>query len=226
MHMDSVYDVRRSNLASLIEQKFGGNKSRFSREMGFDQPSLTYRLLSRSGPSTKTIGSKLARRIEQVCGVDENWLDNPQDVQQQSEHVVYVAVFANTKGEGRKMDRLRGEIIVGPVPVAAEWVRQNLPTVTDVKSLRVASAYGDSMEPTYKDGDVLFIDTAVRLVEFDAIYAFERATGVYIKRIQRTLDGGIVIISDNQKYRPLELPAKDHINVLGRVVYAWTGARL
>ena len=53
--------------------------------------------------------------------------------------------------------------------------------------------------------------------ESDGIYAFINENGLFVKRIQRRVDGGLDVISDNKEY-PMQIVNKDGINVLGKVV--------
>ena len=58
----------------------------------------------------------------------------------------------------------------------------------------------DSMEPTIRKGDIVFIDTTIHCYIGDGIYAFSINGELYIKRIQKLMSGGYRMISDNQAY--------------------------
>lgn len=58
----------------------------------------------------------------------------------------------------------------------------------------------DSMEPTIRKGDIVFIDTTINCYIGDGIYAFSINGELYIKRIQKLMSGGYRMISDNQAY--------------------------
>ena len=60
----------------------------------------------------------------------------------------------------------------------------------------------DSMEPTIRKGDIVFIDTTINCYIGDGIYAFSINGELYIKRIQKLMSGGYRMISDNQAYPP------------------------
>jgi phage repressor protein C with HTH and peptisase S24 domain len=121
------------------------------------------------------------------------------------------------------------EVVVDVITVPRWWVHQNMPNISSPASIRAITGYGDSMEDTFSDGDVLFVDTGVKAVKIDAIYVFERMEELYIKRIQRQMDGSIKIISDNRtKYDPIVLSPDESqsLNVLARVRWVWNGRRL
>lgn len=113
------------------------------------------------------------------------------------------------------------------IRLQADWVRRNL-SVSNPTKLEVVAAYGDSMEGTFADGDVLLIDRGVNEVRTDGIYALAIDNEVYIKRVQRRLDGGLTLISDNKKYEAhvLHNGAVGNMSVLGRIVWAWRGKKL
>lgn len=95
-------------------------------------------------------------------------------------------------------------------------------------NLSFITGYGSSMEPTFFDGDVLLIDQGVGDVKFDAIYALERGTELFIKRLQRKVDGSLLMISDNKLYEPQVIsPSEmDSFRVRGRVVLVWNTKRV
>ena len=84
-------------------------------------------------------------------------------------------------------------------------------------------AVGDSMHPTVQDGDLLLIDTTDRDVTGFGLYVVDVAGERLVKRVQRKVDGSLVLISDNPSYQP-DLVTPDMartVNVVGRVV--WSG---
>jgi len=87
----------------------------------------------------------------------------------------------------------------------------------NVKNIEAINVTGDSMEPTLNNGNIIFIDKTKQNVNKDGIYAFINENGLFVKRIQRRVDGGLDVISDNKEY-PMQIVNKDGINVLGKVV--------
>jgi hypothetical protein len=87
----------------------------------------------------------------------------------------------------------------------------------NVKNIEAINVTGDSMEPTLNNGNIIFIDKTKQNVNKDGIYAFINENGLFVKRIQRRVDGGLAVISDNKEY-PMQIVQKDGINVLGKVV--------
>ncbi|MFA9204940.1 MAG: S24 family peptidase [Bacteroidia bacterium] len=100
--------------------------------------------------------------------------------------------------------------------------------ISGVSGLRLVSAYGDSMTPTFNDGDLLLVDTGVYDVKLDAIYVLSLHESLYIKRLQRRIDGTLSMISDNRNYEPQTIVNGDldRFRVLGRVLLAWNAHKL
>ncbi len=119
---------------------------------------------------------------------------------------------------------IHSEQIVDHLAFRSEWVRSALDV--SVKDLALISVKGDSMEPTLSNGDMILVDTGTRKVEDNAIYVLRYNGALMVKRIQRKVDGTLIIKSDNIVYEPetVEGDAVDQLHVVGRVV--WSGRRM
>ena len=71
---------------------------------------------------------------------------------------------------------------------------------------------GDSMEPTYKDGDKLYIEP-MEQVEKGEIGIFSVNGDVFVKEC-----GAGQLISHNPKYKPIPLNENDNVYCFGKVV--------
>lgn len=129
-------------------------------------------------------------------------------------------------GPGRVVEA--HEQIIGSLSLSREWVRGHLPSLTAHNNLAVISAFGDSMAPTFSDGDILLVDRGVRDAKMDAVFVIGRGDELLVKRIQRRLSGDLVIRSDNPLFESETVAGVDleNLRILGRVVYAWNGKRL
>ncbi|MGY6772114.1 XRE family transcriptional regulator [Gallibacterium sp. ZY190522] len=72
----------------------------------------------------------------------------------------------------------------------------------------------DSMEPTIKKGDIVFIDTNINYYNGDGIYAFSLDGELFIKRFQRMLSGDYLVISDNSIYKTETLTKTVYKNIM------------
>lgn len=124
-------------------------------------------------------------------------------------------------GPGRHIE---SEQVVDFVSFKEDWV-QNFLRVPR-KDLALLTVKGDSMNPTLNDGDMILVDLRASRIEDSAIYVLEFEDALLVKRIQRKLDGSVVIKSDNQAYEPEILPKErvESVRIVGRVV--WSGRRM
>lgn len=87
----------------------------------------------------------------------------------------------------------------------------------NLKNIDAINVVGDSMEPTLTGDNIIFIDKTKNDVSRDGIYAFTTTYGLFVKRIQRRVDGKLDIISDNKDY-PSQILNKNELEILGKVV--------
>lgn len=105
-----------------------------------------------------------------------------------------------------------------------DWIRAELDVVPE--DLLLETAVGESMSPTLGDRDLLLIDTKDRKLREFGIYVLEYGGERLVKRVQRKLDGSLILISDNAIYEVERIPSEraGEVKVLGRVV--WSGGRI
>ena len=87
----------------------------------------------------------------------------------------------------------------------------------NLKNIDAINVIGDSMEPTLNSDNIIFIDKTKGDVSRDGIYAFTTTHGLFVKRIQRRVDGKLDIISDNKDY-PSQILNKNELEILGKVI--------
>ncbi|PTU03797.1 c repressor [Pseudomonas sp. HMWF031] len=87
-------------------------------------------------------------------------------------------------------------------------------------AVRVA---GDSNEPVLSDGDTVMVDLRRNQFQGEGFYVVRLDDLLYAKRLQRQLDGGVMVISANSAYQPLTVPrtSLDTLHVVGQIV--WSG---
>lgn len=86
------------------------------------------------------------------------------------------------------------------------------------------SVDGDSMEPTLPDQSTILVNLKSKEIVNGKIYAFRCDGNLLVKRLT-SKNGQITAISDNKKYKPLEIGVDCHdFEIIGRAF--WMGARL
>ena len=87
----------------------------------------------------------------------------------------------------------------------------------NIKNIEAINVVGDSMEPTLNSNNIIFVDKTKNDISKDGVYAFTTNHGLFVKRIQKRVDGLLDIISDNKDY-PLQVLNKNELNVLEKVI--------
>lgn len=87
----------------------------------------------------------------------------------------------------------------------------------NLKNIHAINVVGDSMEPTLNSDNIIFIDKAKKDNFKDGIYAFTTNHGLFVKRIQRRVDGALDVISDNKDY-PKQVLSPNELQILGKVI--------
>lgn len=141
--------------------------------------------------------------------------------------VVHVPLLANAGSMGPGTDIQHDDILVGQIALSEQWVSRRLKP-TNLNALRFIHAYGDSMSPTFEDGDILLVDTGIKDPRIiDGVYVMAANDRVYIKRVRQRMDGVVEISSDNATVKTVDVLNGDHrIDILGRVVWCWNGRKL
>jgi phage repressor protein C with HTH and peptisase S24 domain len=119
---------------------------------------------------------------------------------------------------------IHSEQIVDFLSFRADWIHKTLGL--SEKDLALINVLGDSMEPTLSNDDVILIDMGKKGIHDNSVYVLHFNGVLLVKRIQRKLDGSVIVKSDNTVYEPEVVRGDmlDTLNVVGRVV--WCGRRM
>lgn len=138
-----------------------------------------------------------------------------------------IPVLAQSGSMGAGEDQMHDEVVVGRLTVSPQWVSRTIKPLTKLENLRFIHGYGDSMDPTFADGDILLVDIGVNAPKIDGVYVMEANDRIYIKRVRQRIDGTFEISSDNPTVKTVDvLDGSRPVAVRGRVVWAWNGKKL
>lgn len=144
-----------------------------------------------------------------------------------TEKVVHIPVLdvQGSQGDGREVPD--HEMVASQISVRESWLRRNL-AFSAPGNLSIIAGVGDSMKPTFSDGDLLLVDRGVSEIRVDAVYVLELHNKLYIKRLQIRPDGAILMLSDNKAYEPYLIQEADmeSVHVRARVLMAWNANKL
>ena len=100
-------------------------------------------------------------------------------------------------------------------------VKSFMPNISEeelsAKELEAINVDGESMEPTLKNGSIVFIDRSENKISKDGIFVVSTPGGLFIKRLNKKVDGSIELISDNRLYSP-EIMSPSEVQIVGKVV--------
>ncbi|WKL15074.1 S24 family peptidase [Comamonas testosteroni] len=142
---------------------------------------------------------------------------------------VIVPLLSNCGSMGPGSELLESDVIVGDLALSPHWINQQI-RPQNPQELRFIHAYGDSMHPTFTDGDVLLVDTGLSARDpssREGVYVLRANDRTFVKRVTPTFDGKLQVTSDNPSAKTVQTLNGDHqVDVVGRVVWAWNGKRL
>ncbi len=123
-------------------------------------------------------------------------------------------------GHGASIDQERVDT---QIAFRRDWVRREGLSSNGLAALRTD---GDSMEPTIRDGALLLIDSTQRKIGNDGIYVLRYDDHLLAKRLQRQVDGTILVSSDNKTYQTVKVEHQQlgSLDIIGRVV--WIGQKI
>lgn len=214
----NIYQNRYEYLRDIIARH--GGQAAVAEKLGVTRQ---YMNLVGSDKQKKNIGNAMARKIETVFGLPIGTIDSPMEskVAQMTDTTITVPMLnvVASMGHGARMDH--EEETVQNITFSKRWLRTNI-TASSYERLAVVTAKGDSMADTFLDGSILLVDTGITQLKIDGVYVLLREDELFIKRIQRNIDGSYDIISDNPMYKTqrVENPLKSGLLVLGRVLMA------
>lgn len=242
-----------ANLRALVDREGGDNPragfQAVSAATGLSEEYIyqLYEGKPKSDGTERNVGARAARAIARAYaeGRPPDWFDLPPLAGESPHEGGVVGVMSSIPSPHRLVGNIavalmnveasmgRGalvpdhEEVVRHMDISEAWLRRHA-TFSRPEDLALITGFGDSMQPTYSDGDVLLVDRGIKEVKVDAVYVLALADELYIKRLQRRPDGSMLMISDNKAYEPYAVTngARDKFQVLGRVVMAWNARRM
>jgi phage repressor protein C with HTH and peptisase S24 domain len=80
--------------------------------------------------------------------------------------------------------------------------------------------FGNSMEPELREGDTVLIDESQKDVLAGAVYAVGIGDTIMVKRVEKH-PKGLVLLSDNTKYKPIYMENEDinRVRIIGKALW-------
>lgn len=158
-------------------------------------------------PGAKPIGEKMALHICHIFVLPLDWFNRDDDgeiIQINKENnndiVINVLNVEASAGYGSNGDVIQ---IIRQIRYNPEQYYE-LYRGMNPESVEIISIKGDSMNPTFSHGDLLFVDISVQEYDGDGIYVFTYDNHTFVKRIQKT-GSKFTVISDNPRYKEWDI---------------------
>ncbi|MFQ2079274.1 S24 family peptidase [Aeromonas veronii] len=220
-----------SEFKERLEQVLAGQSARsFAAKAGMADTTLRQYLYGRSEPNMSQL-IKIAR----TAGVSIDWLATGRGPREECEY----HKVTNTEGtdsfeeEYALIDGYHIAVSAGHgafnddhsvkrrLAFRRKWLKYRQ---LNPDNLVVVFAKGDSMEPTIHSGDSILVDISRNQIQDGGLFVLRLGDELYAKRLQKRVDGGVNIISDNKTgYETLAVMPNEleSLSIIGKVV--WLG---
>ena len=108
--------------------------------------------------------------------------------------------------------------------VREEILREKGVTYTAASALAMITGWGQSMEGTINDKDLVIVDRGVKDFIGEGIYVVTWHQELYIKRMMRLDEDHYRLISDNQHYEN-QTARVDDVTIHAKVLFIWNGRK-
>lgn len=192
--------------------------------INFMSPNLSPNIKKNVSQSQNLSSSKknLSSSQEDNLSLNVPKLSLSKNKEQDSAEIVKIPYFEDTYASAGS-----GAINYDEVPIIMEldinFIRVFLQITTSVKNMHIINAKGDSMEPTIKDGELLYINPIDNEggINSGSIYVINFDGDTLVKRIDKNpITKALTLISDNSKYKPIDIEKEnlELCHIVGRVV--------
>lgn len=171
-------------------------------------------------------------KVARILKVSPTWLSTGKEERSvrtsndEELNIIKVPLLSITASMGEGSENIREEVME-ELTVYKTWAQRALKPYTSDNNLAFIHAIGDSMYPTFNDGDVLMVDTGDTSATADKIFVLEAHGRLFIKRVRQRIDGSFEISSDNPSIKTVDvLNGDNEVTIKGRVIWAWNGKKL
>lgn len=201
----------------LIMQQFG-SVADLAKAVGVSDNAIYKWVSGRGQPGMASLVS-----LAKAAGVSVEWLATGEGTSKATPEAAYSPDLSNfcatrshlllpTDGGGS----VSSSQVVDVLLFQSDWFRRQFDAnASDVVLFEVR---GDSMAPTIGAGDLCLANLIEKRFSHDGLYALCSEAELVVRRLQREVDGSLMMLSDNPAYRPLKVQRED-IVIVGRVIW-------
>jgi len=220
--IDATVQGRLNALEMLIDTEYKGKPAKFE-----EATTVKMAQVNQWFTGYRALRDKALRRLEEKANKPFGYFDSQAQAMQSTDDDVQIKQYdaGGSMGGGRlTLEDQPG--LIKSWNVDREWVRMNVKHHTGVDNLCVVTGFGDSMMGMYNPGDPLLVDKGVTTCEFDGVYFFRVGHEGFIKRLQRIPGQGVLVISENPKYRDWTIQPDMDFQVFAKVLKVWQSQSL
>ncbi|WP_291492576.1 S24 family peptidase [Desulfurella sp.] len=222
-------------------QKTGSRLKSLRKDLGFTQKQLGESLGVTQGfyggieKSRYSIPLEVLLKLKEIYNVNPNWVLTgegstflEQNVNEDETLSDNLSDFVSLPLISCRISAGNDAVDIDDIEATLMFKRNWLSKFGDPQKLSLIEVAGDSMEPTFKSGDIILVNHNQNFLDkAGGIYAIaikNNEDSIIVKRLQYDCQSGkILVISDNKLYRTF-LVSEDEIAINGRVV--WYGRKI
>lgn len=208
MTTQHVADIRRENLRALIKEHYENNNAAFCRAASIKNHNGINLVLTDNLENRRNMGEKVARAIEVNIGLPRGYLDVPQMNTANGSRVYTFTVVGFDSLDAESLER---------VVLKADVIARHLDSPSAMTNVRAVFMQTGEMSPAINKDDLVFVDTGCTKFEQDGVYVILRDKEAFVRRVRRSLAGGIKVSADSDPGGSIEVEP-DAFQLAGRVV--------
>ena len=193
-----------------------GNRKVYDKDVAYalniNQPTFT---------TMKNRGKIPYSEILDFCAkrkISINWLfydQNTKSLEEETEKYAnvryYSDIYASAGGGALNYDDKHEDLALD------RHIIQKLGGNSEIKNIDSLNVLGDSMEPTFRDGDIVFLNRTLKDIHKGGIFVISTPIGLFVKRLRLKIYGTLEMISDNPSYST-EVVDASSVEIIGKVV--------
>ena len=208
----AAFATRKENLRRLVLDKYDGNRAALARAAGVHQNQINL-LLSDNEDHARNMGEALARRMEGALGLDPGFLDESHDPMAGSTRTIH-----NWEVPATLAHLFSRHLELACFVMYDANIGRLMGSITSPANLRICRAVTHDMAPLITPSDTAVVDIGVKAVTQDGVYILQHGSGVFLRRVARSLAGGFTITAASPDIEQLRIETLKGIRALGRVV--------
>lgn len=203
----------------ILRKSLGLTQTDFGKRIGMTMQGIQKWEKGKSKPQQSTIKALISTFNVNpdwlLTGDGEMFLDNTSKQQELSD-IISIPYYPEVSAAAGS-----GALVYDENTVKHLQISSAIINISTGDNVCLINATGNSMQPVIDDRDLLLVDLSQKLITDEGIYVIRLDTTLVVKRVQKILNG-IILISDNPQYPPRELTA-DNFNendaaVIGKVI--------